>query len=74
MPFFMNPFKKHDAKDFDVLVDLASAERHPFGGKMDTDAEPERASDVTSGYTVETLRAEIDLGMRQGRLTSKKNS
>ena len=76
MPFFMNPFKKHDPKDLDVFVDLANAERHPSAGKArnrslansaedkpDNDVEPARASDTLSGYTVETLRAEIDLGM-----------
>lgn len=76
MSFFMNPFKKHDAKDFDVHVDLASAERHPsvftardrnvsnsVDGKGEKDVEPASATDALSGYTVETLRTEIDLGI-----------
>ncbi|MCJ1266623.1 hypothetical protein MMC22_006508 [Lobaria immixta] len=73
MPFFINPFKKHDVKDFDVHVDLANAERHPSvvtardrnaaisaDGKLSTDIEV-RGSHALSGYTVDTLRAEIDL-------------
>lgn len=77
MPFFINPFKKHDVKDFDVHVDLANAKRHPSvvtardrnaaisaEGKLSTDIEV-RGSHALSGYTIDTLRAEIDLGMRQ---------
>ena len=77
MPFFVNPLKKHDAKDFDVLVDLADAERHSSDGiardrkladsaegKSEKDVEPARASgDAPNGYTIETLQAEIGLGM-----------
>ena len=76
MPFFVNPLKKHDAKDFDVLVDLANAERHPSDviardrkladsaeGKSEKDVEPARASDALNGYTIETLQVEIGLGI-----------
>lgn len=83
----MNPFRKLDATDFDVHVDLADAERHPSGrmahdqsaansagDKFDKDVEPSGASDALPGYTIETLRAEIDLGMQRWRLASKKNS
>lgn len=78
MAFFLNPFRKLDATDFDVHVDLADAERHPSGrmaqdqsaansaeGKPDKDVELSGPTDALRGYTIETLRAEIDLGMLQ---------
>ena len=76
MPFFVNPLKKHDAKEFDVLVDLANAEGHPSDviardrkfadsreGKSEKDVEPARTSDAVNGFTIETLQAEIARGM-----------
>lgn len=87
MPFIVNPFKKHDAKDFDVLVDLADAKQHPSHttardrnladsaeGKSEKDVEPARASDALNGYTMETLQAEIELGMLLWLLALEKSS
>lgn len=75
MPFFVNPFKKHDAKDFPgVLVSLQDAPRHPsivrgYEGKaggtdssMDLDAEKGRSTmeEEYSPYTIESLKLEIE--------------
>lgn len=70
----MNPFKKHDVSDFnDVYVPLAQATRNPsvvaahdkkLGGKVDKGLEAgvHSISDTDySAYTIEGLRAEIDL-------------
>lgn len=76
MPVFMNPFQKHDVSDFpDVYIPLAHADRHravvpdhdaKLGGsnKQDTDdsVDSHRSpSNEYSAYTIEGLKAEIDL-------------
>ena len=69
----MNPFQKHDIRDFpDVFVPLASAHRHPSvvaahdekladkNGLSGKDEGVEAANPMYSAYTVEGLRAEIE--------------
>lgn len=73
MPVFLNPFQKHDVRDFpDVYVPLGQSTRHPSivaehdekiaahkdGEKVDDENPP--AYDY-SANTMEGLRAEIDL-------------
>lgn len=74
----MNPFQKHDISDFpDVFVPLSQATRNPsvvadheqkvkIGSVSENpekwDDEPRSPPDL-SAYTVEGLRAEVDLGM-----------
>ncbi|KFY08823.1 hypothetical protein V492_05869 [Pseudogymnoascus sp. VKM F-4246] len=75
MPFFMNPFGKHDIEDYpEVYVPLSRGTRtipKEKGEKTDGDAPAERDSDQEShigshggssedGFTIEQLRAEID--------------
>lgn len=75
MPVFMNPFQKHDVSDFpNVYVPLAQSTRNasvvadhdekvgPFSEKktLDDEAAVSPNNDY-SAYTVEGLRAEIDL-------------
>ena len=73
MPIFMNPFQKHDVKDFpDVYVPLAHATRnasvvedHEKPG-ISSDSPVKDEADVRgecSANTVEGLRAEIDQDM-----------
>ena len=73
----MNPFKKHDVSDFpDVYVPLAQATRHTsvvadhdeklgtVDGKVDKGLEAgvhSTGGNDYSAYTIEGLRAEIDL-------------
>lgn len=72
MPIFMNPFQKHDISDFtDVYVPLGQATRHAsvvaahdeklgtVDGKVDKGLEA--GGNDYSAYTIEGLRAEIDL-------------
>lgn len=75
----MNPFQKHDVSDFpDVYVPLAQATRNAsvvaeHNDKVGEFSEkPEKFDDEAhspvndySAYTVEGLRAEIDLGMME---------
>ena len=79
MVVFLNPFMKHDVSDFpDVYVPLEQSRRHPsivaaHDEKLGTDsnAPPDyKAAEAGaspnndySAYTIEGLRAEIDLGM-----------
>lgn len=75
MPFFMNPFQKHNVKDFpDVYVPLARSTRNASvvadhnekvgafspGNKLDDEAAVSPSDDY-SACTVEGLRAKIDL-------------
>ena len=79
MPIFMNPFQKHDVSDFPgVYVPLEQSQRNAsvvadhdkklgvISGEtvadknVETGASPNHAY---SAYTIEGLRAEIDLGM-----------
>lgn len=77
MPFFINPFVKHDAEYFDdVYVPLESARRHPsamasHNERLSVGLEtlndesvkgPAQSSSDFSIYTLADLRAEIDLG------------
>ena len=75
MPVFMNPFQKHDVSDFpDVYVPLSQAARHPsvvadHDKKLGSISEKPKLDDEGgspvndySAYTVEGLRAEIDMG------------
>lgn len=74
MPFFLNPFMKHDVSDFpDVYVPLDRFQRDPsvvaaHDEKLGTVSNaPEKATNPKLDFgpnTVEGLRAEIDLGMR----------
>jgi len=80
MPFFFNPFMKHDVSDFpDVYVPLDRFQRDPsvvaaHDAKLGTVSNApkgekgvEAATSPKIDYganTVEGLRAEIDLGMR----------
>lgn len=73
MPVFMNPFAKHDVSDFpDTYVPLANAQRNAsvvadhdakIGG-LSVDAKGVENGDNHdySAYTIEGLRAEIDMG------------
>ena len=76
MPIFMNPFQKHDVSDFPgVFVPLSQSVRHPsvvadhdqrVGSisekpKLDDEAGTSPVGEY-SAYTVEGLRAEVDLG------------
>ena len=76
MSFFTSPFKTPKAEDFDVYVPLGQAQRHPsviavhdrgidgdLGGKADLKAlEADAEKDnVSSAYTIQGLKAEIDL-------------
>lgn len=75
MPLFVNPFKKHDVKDFPgILVSLQDAPRHPSvlrgyeeraGGRnstFDPDAEKGQSPsrDENSPYTIEGLKLEVE--------------
>ncbi|KFY94888.1 hypothetical protein V500_03013 [Pseudogymnoascus sp. VKM F-4518 (FW-2643)] len=75
MPFFMNPFGKHDIEDYpEVYVPLAFSTRtsdKEKGPKTEGDAPLDRESDQEShigshsgssedGFTIDQLRAEID--------------
>lgn len=75
MGFFVNPFRKHDVREFpDVLVPLRDAPRHPLvmqkyeekgrtgTGSPEKDPEryPTRSSDEYSPFTIENLKAEIE--------------
>ena len=80
MPIFMNPFQKHDVSDFpDTYVPLAHAERHAsvvaahkeididkkdIASESPTHGSRDVADNEYSAYTIEGLKAEIDLGMR----------
>lgn len=78
MPIFLNPFRKYDVSDFEgVLVPLADVERHPSflasqGEKtnLGPEAANESATEIgaqtgqhSGGYSIQSLRAEIDTGM-----------
>lgn len=78
MPLFLNPFQKHDVSDFpDVYVPLAIADQgrsmttdHAImvrsSEKINPDNSVDRVhspSDGYSAYTIESLKAEIDLGI-----------
>ncbi|KAL6713960.1 hypothetical protein ACLMJK_008454 [Lecanora helva] len=78
MPVFMNPFKKHDVSDFpDVYVPLGQATRHPsvvahhdqkngsISEKKDEKLDDEAHSPTNdySAYTIDGLRAEIDMDL-----------
>ena len=75
MPFFVNPFKKHDVSEFEgVLIPLEDAQRHPsvvaahdeklgtVNGVPKDEKGAEAGEDLSaySAYTIEGLRAEID--------------
>ena len=75
MPFFMNPFHKHDVSEFEgVYQPFGEARRHPsvvaanderFGtkdGKADVESDSKEGDGegAYSAYTLEGLRAEID--------------
>ncbi|KAL8713357.1 MAG: hypothetical protein Q9220_002556 [cf. Caloplaca sp. 1 TL-2023] len=79
MPLFMNPFRKHDVSDFEgVYVPLANSQRHhsvvtahderkkSIVGDEQEEKQLESPSDPGnsySAYTVEGLRAEIELDL-----------
>ena len=76
MPIFMNPLQKHDVSDFpDVYVPLANATRNASvvadheqkigiasESPLGNNAAEHSIGGEYSAYTVEGLRAEIDLG------------
>lgn len=79
MPFFMNPFRKHDVSDFEgVYVPLANSQRHHSVVAAHNDRKNSLTKDVSdekniespsspdnsySAYTIEGLRAEIELDL-----------
>lgn len=73
MPYFLNPFHKHDVSEFPgVLVPLASAQHRRTSviskNDLSDDAGKEStgSSEWTGGMTVESLRAEIDADLAAG--------
>lgn len=75
MPFFMNPFKKHDVSDFPgVFVELRDAHRHPSvvdwhdkkSGLKETGEAEQNGEEQYSPYTIEALKAEVDEAMSAG--------
>ncbi|KAF2139952.1 uncharacterized protein K452DRAFT_289332 [Aplosporella prunicola CBS 121167] len=74
MPYFLNPFTKHDVSQFPgVLVPLAqTSHKHPSITEKDTDAAAKTTAsdhsgdDWASGLTLEKLRAEVDGDLAAG--------
>lgn len=79
MPFFTNPFGKNDVSDFEgVFVPLAHSQRHPSVVAAHNDRKDSLTKDISdekniesppspensySAYTVDGLRAEIELDL-----------
>lgn len=71
MPFFINPFQKHDVSEFPgVLVPLEKANRRPSViSKSESDTEKEHSRD-DGLFTVEMLRREVEGDLSAGGLDS----
>ncbi|EKG18539.1 General substrate transporter [Macrophomina phaseolina MS6] len=74
MPYFLNPFHKHDVSEFPgVLVPLASAQ-HRRSSVIEKTESPDGAgveestgsSEWSGGLTIESLRSEIDADLAAG--------
>lgn len=70
MPYYLNPFAKHDISEFpDVHIPLQRAVRHQsVVSKAEKDGDTDTSSE--GGLTIESLRAEVEADLAAGGLNT----